>query len=174
MCCCFTPNRICTFSLDNGDLQNWLLIFLCRVDGVRKMPRFTAKLQPASQPPPSKKKVEVVKDSVDKKSYNNNIGKPWKSSKILRLKTKTLGIFEDFAFVFACFFIYVHFYSLFIFFHHVSFFFFILSFFIFSIFHFSICFFFHLLFSLFFFFFFFFILQLQKLGARQRTRFPER
>ena len=56
MCVVVKPNRICTFSLDNGDLQNWLLIFLCRVDGVRKNATFHGKIAASVAAPALKKK----------------------------------------------------------------------------------------------------------------------
>ena len=56
--------------------------------------------------------VEIVEDFAEK-SYNNN-GKHWKSSMIMRERTKTSEILRDFAFVFGLFFIF-HFF-------HVSFF----------------------------------------------------
>ena len=64
--------------------------------------------------------MDIVEDFVEK-SYNNN-GKPWKSSGILRVKTKTLEIFRDFAFVFILpFFLkFLHISTCFFIFHHFS------------------------------------------------------
>ena len=39
--------------------------------------------------------IEIVEDFIEK-SYNNS--KPWKSSRIMRVKTKTFAMFGDFAF----------------------------------------------------------------------------
>ena len=57
--------------------------------------------------------MDFVED-FGEKSYNN--GKSWKSSSILRVKTKTLEVFRDFAFVFFIF----HVYSMFLIFLHFS------------------------------------------------------
>ena len=56
--------------------------------------------------------MEIVKD-FDEKSYNNN-GKPWKSSRILRVN-------PIFSFSFFCFIIFLHFFVFFSFFHFLSF-----------------------------------------------------
>ena len=82
--------------------------------------------------------MEIVED-FDEKSYNNN-GEPWKSSRILRVKTKTLKNLRNCAFVFHGLFIFAHCYSLFLIVFHV----FLFSFFSSFSFHFSI--FFHLCF----------------------------
>ena len=62
--------------------------------------------------------LEIVED-FDEKSYNNN-GKPWKSSRILRVKP-FFFIFLSFFIIFLHFFVFFSFFSFFIFFHFLSF-----------------------------------------------------
>ena len=106
MCvCCFTSNENCHFSSEKQfTTQNGLLIF------PRKRDTFRNKI------------MEIVED-FDEKSYNNN-GKPWKSSRILRVKPNCF-IFSFFFsfFIFSIFpFFIFHFHSFsFIFFHFLSF-----------------------------------------------------
>ena len=67
-----------------------------------------------------KKTWKIVEDFIGKKSYNNN-GKPWKSSRILRVKPKTFRIYGDFAFFnllhFSFFHLLFSFFFIFFFFH---------------------------------------------------------
>ena len=63
--------------------------------------------------------MEIVEDFVEQ-LYNNN-GKPWKSSRIFRVRPKTLEIFEDLAFfMFSC--LFFHFFIFSCFFFHLFFF----------------------------------------------------
>ena len=62
--------------------------------------------------------MEIVKD-FDEKSYNNNNGKPWKSSRILRVKPNCFIFslfFHFFTFFIFSIFSFFHFFSLFSFF----------------------------------------------------------
>ena len=99
-----------------------------------------------------RKIMEIFKDFVEK-SYNNN-GNPWKSQKILRVKTKPLEIFWDFTFVF-CIFSFSIFSSFSIFIHFSAFFFIFL--------HFSSFFFIFLHFSLFFFIFYILRVEIERI-----------
>ena len=74
--------------------------------------------------------MKIVEDFVEK-SYNNNNDNPWKSWRILRVKTKTLEIFKVFVFVFALFFMFLLFLFLFIHCSAFSFIFFMFPFFVF-------------------------------------------
>ena len=101
--------------------------------------------------------MEIVKD-FDEKSYNNN-GKPWKSSRILRVNPffSFFFLFSSFFFIFP-FFHFFHFFMFFIFFIYHFLFFHFFSFFHFSFFlFFQFCHFFHFFpFFIFHFFSFFF------------------
>ena len=135
----FMSNDICHFSSrKNGETPKWVVDFLQEKATFRKTI------------------MKFVEDFIEK-SYNND-GKPWKSSRILCVKPKTLEIFRDFAF-FLVFFI---FFISFFFFLHFSFLFFFLFFFFFfhffcSFFFISHFFFFSLIFLFFFAFFFLFL-----------------
>ena len=84
--------------------------------------------------------MEIVED-FDEKSYNNN-GKPWKSSRILRVNPNFF-IFLSFFTIFLHFFVFFSFIHFFIFFHFSSFFHFFIVFHCFSFsfifFHFLSC-----------------------------------
>ena len=126
------PMKIVTFLRKNADLAKRV------VDFPRERDTFRNKI------------MEIVED-FDEKSYNNN-GKPWKSSKILRLKPKFF-IVHHFSSFFR-FFSKISFSSFFFYFFHFSFsviIFDVLSF-SFILFHFLSC-----SFFLFFCFFFFFV-----------------
>ena len=116
------PMKIATFLRKNVTPQNGLLIFL------RKETH-------------SEKIMEIVKD-FDEKSYNNN-GKPWKSSRILRL-IPFFSFFFPFFNIFPYFFVF-HFFTFSCFFHFSMFFFFFI-FCIFSFFYISFFSFFHFFF----------------------------
>ena len=91
------PMKILTFPWKNGDLPKLVVDFPWERDTFRN------------------KIMEIVED-FDEKSYNNN-GKPWKSSRILRVNQ-----FVSFSFLFSSFFfIFLHFFRSFIFFHFLSF-----------------------------------------------------
>ena len=132
MCFCFTSNENCHFSSEKPcDHPKCFVDFLLEKDTFRN------------------KFMEIVED-FDEKSYTNN-GKPWKSSRILRVK-------QNF-FIFSLFIMFLHFFIVhyvssffhfFIFFHFLSF---SLSFFFLFLFHF-------LSFSFIFLFFFMFILSI--------------
>ena len=122
MCVCFTSNKTVTFPKKNGDLPKRVVGFL-------------------KEETHSETKTCKSSRILTKKSYNNN-GKPWKSSRILRVNP-----FFHFSFFFHHF---LHFFVFFSFFHFFIF--FIFSFFFF----FQISFFFLFFFSFFFFFNFYF------------------
>ena len=141
------PMKIVTFLRKNETPQNGLLIFLGK-DTFRN------------------KTMEIVED-FDEKSYNNN-GKPWKSSRILRVNPFFSFFFLSSSF-FSIVFVFFFIFSFFSFFHffHFSFFFIFLSFsiiffhflsFSFIVFHFlSFSFIFYHVISFLFFFFLFFL-----------------
>ena len=90
-------------------------------------------------------KIMEIAEDFHQRSYNNN-GKPWKSSRILRVKSNFF-IFLSFFIIFLHFFVFFSFFS---FFHFCSFFHFVIFF---HLFHFFACFFFLLSFFPFFQFF---------------------
>ena len=104
---CFTSNENCHFSAENADPPKRVVDFPRERDTFRN-------------------KIMGIVEDFDEKNYNNN-GKPWKSSRILRVK--------PFFFIFLLFsFMFIHFLSFsFIFFHVLS------CSFIFSFFHFHSC-----------------------------------
>ena len=115
--------------------------------------------------------MEIVKDFFEK-SNNNNNGKPWKSITILRVKTKTLDILRDFAFVFFCILNTASFFVNFFIFSSFFNFSFSTCFFIFLLFFFSMCFFIFPRSSSF--FIFFFALKWRTvLVARHRHNLPD-
>ena len=98
MCVFLTRPKKVTFPLTNGETPKLVVGFLLDKDTFLKQ------------------NMEIVKDFVEQ-NYNNN-DKPCKSSRILSLKTKTLHIFNEYAFViFSNFFIFCffHVFSLFFF-----------------------------------------------------------
>ena len=92
MCFCSTSNEHCDFSLEKTITPPKRV-----VDFPRERDTFRNKI------------MEIVED-FDETSYNNN-GKPWKSSRILRVNP-----------IFSCFFLFHHFSLFFPFFFHFSFF----------------------------------------------------
>ena len=111
------PMKIVTFLRKNGETPKWVVDFLLERDTFRN------------------RILEIV-DDFDGKSYKNN-GKPWKTSRILRVNPNFFIFlsFSSFSFIF-CSFIFFSFFLFFFFF----FFFFFFSFFLlfFSFFHFFI------------------------------------
>ena len=110
------PMNIATYLRKNGDHPKRAVDFLLERDAFRN-------------------KIMEIVDDFDEKSYNNN-GKPWKSSRILRVKPHV--------FIFSLFIIFLHFsFSQFFFFSHfVTFFIFYYFFHLFNVCYF--CHFFHL------------------------------
>ena len=72
-------SKTVTFPRENGETPKWVVHFLRERDTFRK-------------------NMEIVWDFMDKSYDSNNNGKPWKSSRNLRMKPTTLEIFDDFAF----------------------------------------------------------------------------
>ena len=109
--------KFVTFLRKNSDLPERVVDFLLERDTFRN------------------KIMEIVAD-FDEKSYNN--GKPWKSSRILRVKPNFF-IFLHFSFFFLKFFhlLFISFFHVFVFIFTLSSFFHCIVFFIFSIIHFS-------------------------------------
>ena len=140
---CFTSNENCHFSSENADTAKRVVDFPLEQDTFRN------------------KTMEIVED-FDERSYNNN-GKPWKSSRILRVNPNFfifLSFFNCFLhffvffffFIFSCFSIFPIFFIFLIFSHFSQFF----IYFIFSFFHFC-HYFLDFIFTFFFNFSFFFI-----------------
>ena len=101
------PIEIVTFLWKNGDLPKRVVDFLRERDTFRN------------------KNMEIVED-FDEKSYNNN-GKPWKSSRILRVKPNFFIVHHCSSFFFIILFLIFSFFSfflrfsIFVFFHISSF-----------------------------------------------------
>ena len=104
MCFCFTSNEKCHFSSE------------------KRLPPKTSCDFPRERDTFRNKSMEIVED-FDEKSYNNNNGKSWKSSRILRVNP-----FFHFFFLFSSFFLHfsvffhLSFFSFFTFFHFFIFF----------------------------------------------------
>ena len=87
MCAFVSRPKLDTFLLKNGDLPKRVVDFLLERDTFRN-------------------KIKEIVEDFDEKSYNNN-GKPWKSSRILRVKPN----FFKFSLFFHVFFPFVSFLS---------------------------------------------------------------
>ena len=97
------PMTIVTFLLKNGEATKWVVDFLGKNTFRNTI-------------------MEIV-ENFDEKSYNNNNGKPWKSSRILRVNPNFF-IFLSFFIIFlhfSPFFRFFYFSFSFIFFHFLSF-----------------------------------------------------
>ena len=63
-----------TLSRTNGEAPKWVVIFFLEKDTLRK-------------------NIEIIEEFVENFDIDND--KPWKSSKILRVNTKTFESFDD-------------------------------------------------------------------------------